>query len=220
MKVILIRAPDIDESKPGTIQWKAQNSGQFSVSSLYNLHLKDLGILDPTLKLIWSNVVSPRVRSCGWLAFLEIVKTGQLFLILGIFNDQNLALCKLCGTELESTDHLSLWCHKFWKIWSDCLKWWGVQWVTPKLVRDLLIWWQGRNHKDLKNLIWNAIPMTVLWTMCGVRNNSIFENVQPKWEETLDLIKYRVAFGVNMNGVPINYTVEDIVFRVQSTGHA
>ncbi|GFY92399.1 hypothetical protein Acr_08g0007950 [Actinidia rufa] len=49
------------------------------------------------------------------------------------------------------------------KIWSICLKRWGIQWVSPNSIEVLMEWWQDWKFKKLKKTIWEVIPFAALW---------------------------------------------------------
>ena len=77
----------------------------------------------------------------------------------------------------------------------------------------MLIWWQGEKFKDVKRVLWEAIPMAILWTIWNLRNQCIFQGVQPDWEEAQDLIKYRIAFWVKIKSENCHDSMDDLVFR-------
>ena len=42
-------------------------------------------------------------------------------------------VCCFCKKEMEGVNHVLLQCYEIWKVWSDCLRWWGLKWVVPRL---------------------------------------------------------------------------------------
>ncbi|KAG5524988.1 hypothetical protein RHGRI_031613 [Rhododendron griersonianum] len=93
-----------------------------------------------------------------------------------------------------------------------------MQWVLPQTVVDLLImWWKGWCLKPKQRVIWDVIPLAVMWAIWNnKRNPYVFENSNPDWVEILELIKIRVALWVKANGGAENYTVDNFVFRLRS----
>ena len=101
----------------------------------------------------------PREQFFGWLVWLGRVKSGELLITWGIIRDHGAGLCLFCGHEMESGDHALLLCSHVWRVWSTLLKWWGLKWLCPCSVRNLLDWWQSWRFKKLKKLIWESIPL-------------------------------------------------------------
>ena len=73
-------------------------------------------------------------------------------------------------------DHLLLHCSVAAKIWSFVFQLFGVEWVMPRGVLDLLAGWRnwfGKHSSD----VWNLAPLCVMWSVWRERNNHTFENV-------------------------------------------
>lgn len=75
-----------------------------------------------------------------------------------------------------------------------------MQWVLPQTVVDLLImWWKGWCLKPKQRVIWDVIPLAVMWTIWNKKRNAyVFENSNPDRVEILGLIKIRVALCVKV----------------------
>ena len=60
------------------------------------------------------------------------------------------------------------------KLWSSIFKMFGVQWVLPEMVLDLLCGWQchGPNSD-----VWNLIPLCLMQTIWREQNRHIFEDM-------------------------------------------
>ena len=54
----------------------------------------------------------------------------------------------------------------------------GVQWVMPKKVVDLLVCWNWRDTRNCIGVIWNAIPLCITWIIWKERNNRTFEDLE------------------------------------------
>lgn len=89
-------------------------------------------------------------------------------------------------------------------------------WVAPKTVVNLFNWWKGWKMKKKKMMIWEAIPMAVLWTIWNVRNKLVFENEAPDWVRTTDMIKSRVAFWVKSKEGGAEFSMDDFLYRINS----
>jgi hypothetical protein len=122
---------------------------------------------------IWHTKVPPRVAFFVWSAALCKILT------LDNLRKRNIVLvnrCGMCKKEEESIDHLLLHCESAQFLWNAFFSRFGLTWVMPRGVVDLLhCWWLGGR------------PRTVLWfgrcyrfVSCGAcgseRNGRFFED--------------------------------------------
>ena len=70
----------------------------------------------------------------------------------------------------------------------------------------------GFSGLELK--LWEAIPTTVFWFVWKMRNKLLFNNVIPKWEEEIDLIKTRIAQWVKLKIKGRGYSIHDFVHNL------
>ena len=84
--------------------------------------------------------------------------------------------CCLCKCDGESVDHLLLHCGEVFRLWSFAFRSFGVLWVLPKRVVDLLVGWRNWLRKHSSN-IWNLEPHCVMRIIWRERNSSIFEDL-------------------------------------------
>ena len=83
--------------------------------------------------------------------------------------------CCLCCSNTESMDHLLLFCPIAHSLWMYMLRLFGIEWVMPSLVVDLLFcWyhWLGKHSSD----IWDLVPGYLMWTIWAERNRRSFED--------------------------------------------
>lgn len=81
----------------------------------------------------------------------------------------------MCKHEAESVDHLFLHCDTAKKCWNTCFKAFGIQWVMPKSVLEMVgSWWCRSNNKDAL-VFWNLVPHTTLWAIWRKRTRKTFE---------------------------------------------
>ena len=165
---------------------------------------------------MWKNVVPLRVKFFGWLVWNGRIKSGDLLFKIGVLNVAADIRCSFCESETESVDHVLLHCKYVHKVWTDCLKWWGMIWVTPKSVCDLLIWWHSFKFKKRKKLFWEAIPMTILWAVWKRRNDLKFNKVIPDWYGLVDYVKCRVVYWVKLKAAMKEYSIEDIIVNIKN----
>lgn len=73
--------------------------------------------------------------------------------------------CCMCKQDGESVDHLLLHCLFARKLWLFVLCLFGVQWVMPIRVVDLLVSWKERYARHLIGDICNAILLCTTWVI-------------------------------------------------------
>ena len=93
--------------------------------------------------------------------------------------------CCMCKDDGESIDHLFIHCPVVKELWDAVLSLFGVMWVMPRRVRNLIEGWHGSNHHQC--IIWNAVPHCLMWSVWRERNSRIFEDS----ETTIDDLKLR-----------------------------
>jgi hypothetical protein len=77
----------------------------------------------------------------------------------------------------EMVDHLFLHCPRVAALWSYVFHSFGVQWVLPGRVLDLLFGWRnwfGKHSSD----IWNLLSSCLMWTVWREHNWSTFEDME------------------------------------------
>ena len=50
----------------------------------------------------------------------------------------------------------------------------GVQWVFPKIVKEVLLSWRGPFVGEKRKKIWKSIPLYIFWTLLKERNRLAF----------------------------------------------
>jgi hypothetical protein len=73
--------------------------------------------------------------------------------------------CCMCKKNGESIDHLLLHCDVARAVWSSFYSLFGVEWVMPRRVLDLLIGWAtslGRGHVMC---LWKQVLLCVMWSL-------------------------------------------------------
>ena len=81
-------------------------------------------------------------------------------------------MCKRCG---ESVDHLLLHCSISYEMWSMIFCLFGICWVMPERVVDLLDCWtcNFRRHRNI--VIWRFVPHYLMWCILREWNSRNFE---------------------------------------------
>ena len=65
-----------------------------------------------------------------------------------------------------------------------CLNNFGLSWVTPRLIPDLLFGWWNWLEKH-SSQIWNFVPLCILWCIWKERNQRTFEDLDSSGNQML-----------------------------------
>ena len=84
----------------------------------------------------------------------------------------------MCKVDGESVDHLFLHCALARELWTMVFSLFGMHWVMPRRIVDVLACWQGRLGRHKNWVLWNAIPHCVLWCIWRERNDRTFEGCE------------------------------------------
>jgi hypothetical protein len=110
--------------------------------------------------------------------FMWIVALGKI-LIANNFQRQNIILvnwCCMCKVDGKTIDHLFLHYYTVAKeMWDIVLTLFGMHWVMPRHLVDLLDFWQGKLGRHRHIEIWKAIPHCLMWCIWRERNTRSLE---------------------------------------------
>jgi hypothetical protein len=63
-------------------------------------------------------------------------------------------------------DHLLLHCLATFYLWCFVFQYFGIHWVLPSMVTDILFsWWNcfGKHSSG----VWKLVPLCLMWTVAG-----------------------------------------------------
>ena len=87
------------------------------------------------------------------------------------------AWCCMCKNHWETGDHLLLHCEIATALWGFVFHMFGIHWVLPDKVLELLFGWYnwfGKHSSD----IWNLVPLCLMWSLWQERNQRVFEDLE------------------------------------------
>jgi hypothetical protein len=94
--------------------------------------------------------------------------------------------CCMCKKIEETVDHLLLHCDVASVVWNSLFSCFGVSWVMPRRVIDLLAcWWSSGRSRSA--IVWKMTLIFIFWCLWWERNNRSFEDLERTLEETLSL---------------------------------
>lgn len=134
---------------------------------------------------------------------------------LGVLDSNVNNLCPFCREEVESLNHILLYCPLVWRLWSKILDWWNLSWVTPGSIGGLLEWWSGMRFNRFERRLWQSIPFTLMWYVWKSRNEYVFQGVHLDFKGLGEIIKIRSAFWLKYGTASVPYSVQDVVFNLQ-----
>ena len=154
--------------------WKPASSRGFVVSGYYH-SLSPSTVTSFPWKLMWQSKVPPRVAFFSWTAALGKILTIDNLRKRHLVILEWCYMCKRCG---ESVDHLLLHCPFAFEMWSMVFCLFGICWVMPQRVVDLLDCWSCnfRCHRNI--VIWRMVPHCLFCCIWQERNARSFEGCE------------------------------------------
>ena len=127
-----------------------------------------------TWKGIWRVKAPRRVSFFFWcVAWNKILTGDNLRRLRGLDFVDWCIMCRHCG---ETVDHLLLHCELAYQLWSFVLITFGLSWVIPRSIPDLLFgWWNWLGKHSSQ--VWNLVPLCNQWCIWKERNQQTFEDV-------------------------------------------
>jgi hypothetical protein len=86
--------------------------------------------------------------------------------------------CCMCKKNGESIDHLLLHCDVARVVWCSFYRLFGVEWVMPRSVLDLLSGWGTLLSRGPATRLWKQVPSCVMWGLWREHNVRLFEDVE------------------------------------------
>ena len=146
-------------------------SGKFDTWSFYH-KIRNVAPSTFPWKGIWKVKVPKRVAFFMWtMAHGQILTLDNLMLR----GRPLVNLCCLCCRNAVSVGHLLLFCSIAHSLWMYMLQLFGIEWVMPGSVVDLLFcWyhWLGKHSSD----IWDLVLGCLMWIIWIERNRRSFED--------------------------------------------
>ena len=82
--------------------------------------------------------------------------------------------CNLCKENEETANHLLIHCGKTRDLWNFLFSSFGVMWVLPDSVRNLLLEWKMKGMGKKRSVVWKMAPICLFWCIWGERNRRTF----------------------------------------------
>ncbi|RVW96061.1 hypothetical protein CK203_027744 [Vitis vinifera] len=115
--------------------------------------------------------------------------------------------CNLCKEHEESADHILIHCGKKRELWTLLLSSFGVVWVFPASVRNLLLEWKVKGLGKKTRAVWRLGLICLFWCIWGERNRRTFQE-----EEMSDTCLRNLFFGLFLSGLNSFCTWDSLSF--------
>ncbi len=151
--------------------YKLCQHGKFDVKSFYHAIDNHSAVSFPW-RAIWRVKAPRRVSFFLWSATWGRILSCDNLMRRGY---SLASWCCMCRSAEETGTHLLIHCAMASDLWHMVLRSFGVIWVFPNNIGDLLFGWFNYFGKH-KSSIWNLVPHCLMWTVWRERNSRIFED--------------------------------------------
>ena len=151
--------------------WKPASSRGFVVSGYYHSLSPSIATSFPW-KMMWQSKVPPRVAFFSWTAALGKILTIDNLRKRHFVVHEWCFMCKRCG---ESVDHLLLHNPLAFEMGSMVFCLFGICWMMPQRVLDLLDCWSCNFRRHCNIVIWRMVPHCLMWCIWQEWNARSFE---------------------------------------------
>lgn len=107
-------------------------------------------------------------------------------------------MCKGCNKVEETVDHLFFKCEIFSALWTECLRWWGIQAPLQVECKTLFFQFDGlltgyKKQVELWEMVWFAI-IWVIWNHC---NGLLFKDKKVDIGEMVEQVKLKTWLWIS-----------------------
>ena len=174
----------IHSGRMDTIGWNLGSRETFEVRSFYSALIQPSYSYFPW-RSVWKAKVPSRVAFFLWTAALgKILTTDNLQKRRVTILDW----CCMCKADGESVNHLLLHCPVARDLWNMIFSLFGISWVMPRGVVDLISCWNGCKGRQEAGKIWKVIPHCIMWCLWCERNARSFNGE----EASIPALKHRL----------------------------
>ncbi|XP_051152688.1 uncharacterized protein LOC127266470 [Andrographis paniculata] len=165
--VDMIVGVPLESSTKDTVIWKDSNSGQFSISSVWN-SIRCTAPRSLLFKKIWNPFLTPTMSVFLWRLLLNKIPLDVYLHKLGI----SLASKCQCCKGVESIENLFLTGVQSSMVWRYFYTIFTTSPTNTTSIRQLLLYWILSCSKSHTMHIRTILPMLILWFIWGERNDA------------------------------------------------
>ncbi|KAL9672015.1 hypothetical protein QQ045_009589 [Rhodiola kirilowii] len=213
-----LRHLQLKEEEDDRVVWAFTSDGRFSSNSLLkaatSIKCKKKG-WEALPSQLWLGIAPPKVEMLIWRIFIDSLPSKVLLSKRRVLLREEDLFCVLCGGEVETSDHLLIHCEWSWRLWTDCLTWWGSSWVAPQTAKTLLVSWDLGGPSKSSKRSGRILCYAVLWSIWEERNKRCFQNCKRRVEEIGELVKSRVAWWAKFRSTNCPYSTSVIKHNIE-----
>ncbi|CAJ2673056.1 unnamed protein product [Trifolium pratense] len=171
-------------------QWRSGLDDGYTVRGVYQLlTTQDAVTLDVASGLIWHRQVPLKVSICAWRLLRDRLPTKANLVTRGILSTEAHLCVSGCG-EVETAQHLFLYCSSFGSLWSLVSSWIGSSSVTAQTLSEHFVQFTdsaggSRARRSFMQLVW----LVCVWVVWTERNHRLFTGSANSMHLMLDKIK-------------------------------
>ena len=120
--------------------------------------------------------------------------------------------CCMCKRNRETLDHLLLNCPISQELWNMLCFLFGVHWVMPRSLVELIATWSQKFHKPKTKVLWSMIPHCLMWVIWRERNTRTFEGDERSIHELKHFFFQTLFEWANASGVVNFISLPDMIF--------
>ncbi|XP_057811350.1 uncharacterized protein LOC131025569 [Salvia miltiorrhiza] len=161
-------------------RWKPHPHGKFSVKTAYEVLSLSIGFnsgekSDPEIGNIWKIKAPFKAKMMSWKIFKSRIPTTDNLIRRQIPIPPSEAVCVLCKSQEDNSDHLFFACKKTYEVWLSILSWLGKQAALHCKPRDHFNAFKNIGQKGDVTIL-ESIWTCVVWCIWKARNECKFNN--------------------------------------------
>ncbi|GLT98390.1 hypothetical protein SLE2022_158970 [Rubroshorea leprosula] len=186
--------------------WLWEKDGKYSVKSAYKklMHFSDQEETK-VMKKCWNPLVPKKVSAFMWQSLHKIIPTKDNLIARGILKEESQALCNMCGSCIESVDHLLLNGIHAWKLWTKCLRWWGLNYVIDCNLEKAFQQHVGMAKRKKQSGGWE-----IIWLG---RNEYLYKDTKIDEEKLFALVQVRSYHWITGRARQMSFSFTDWIVK-------
>ncbi|GLT57509.1 hypothetical protein SLA2020_304770 [Shorea laevis] len=194
--------------------WEREKDGKYSVKSTYKM------LVHPpnhdgakTMKKCWNPLAPKKVSAFMWQSLHRRIPTKDNLIARGILKEESQAICNMCGSCIESVDHLLLNCTHAYKLWTKCFRWWGLNYVMHCNFEKAFQQHGGMPKQKKQSGGWEIVWFAVVWSLWLCRNEYLFKNTEIDEEKLFALVQTRSYHWITGRARQVKFSLTDWITR-------
>lgn len=155
-------------------------------------------------------MLSFKVQFFLWTVVLNKISTMNMLWRNGLVLS---SICLFCYGDTELATHILIHCPFTLEIWCGIAKDFGVNFIAPRNLMDLLLGWKLKAFNCFGKRLWKVVPAVVCWAVWNERNNRVFRGtVEPAYQvyrRVKDMIIFWIRRCKGYEGLPSGSLVRD-----------